>query len=81
MSMRMIAETGCECCGKIERKEQETRYTPPGWRNVWVGYYVDRKITPECSKLLCPDCLARVKAAMDWRYHHQREGDGPWEGV
>jgi hypothetical protein len=69
MSQRMIAETTCDSCGKIERREQEIRYVPSGWRHVWTGYYSDHKIVPETGKLLCSQCLARVQAAMEPAYH------------
>ena len=65
MSQRMIAETICDVCGRIEQRQQTTPFLPPAWRVVQTGYYGTNGLVPEQTKLLCDVCTARVGDAMD----------------
>jgi hypothetical protein len=65
MAARMVAESTCDRCGTIERREQGVPFTPAGWKIAQVGYMATNGFTPEKTSLLCEGCTAIVLDALD----------------
>lgn len=65
MAARMVAESTCDRCGTIERREQAVPFTPSAWRISKVGYESTNGFTAEKTSLLCERCTAIVLDALD----------------
>lgn len=72
MSVRVIAESVCDCCGRIDRQQvraDRPGFTPSGWRTVKVSYTAFGGEVAETTRLLCQLCVSRVQAAMEPAYY------------
>jgi hypothetical protein len=65
MAERMVAESTCDRCGTVERREQAVPFTPAAWRFAKIGYMGTNGFVAENSSLLCERCTSIVLDALD----------------